>query len=93
MDYAADNELEARYERYRGQEGVEIMCSEMDKIYNEGAERGKLEGIAEGEIKAKKETAINMKKKGYPDSAIAELLEVGLNIVQQWVSGAMSLAK
>lgn len=77
------------YELKETQEGVEIMCSEMDKIYNEGAERGKLEG----EMKAKKETAINMKKKGYPDSTIADLLEVGLNIVQQWVSGAMNLAK
>lgn len=69
------------YELKETQEGVDTMCREMDQIYKEG------------EMKAKKETAINMKKKGYSDSTIADLLEVGLNIVQQWVSGVVSLAK
>ena len=44
-------------------------------------------------MKKAKETAINMKKKGYSDNTIAELLEVGVNIVQQWVAGTVSLAK
>ena len=69
------------YELKETQEGVDTMCREMDQIYQEG------------EMKAKKETAINMKKKGYSASTIADLLEVGLNIVQQWVSGVVSLAK
>ena len=69
------------YELKETQEGVDTMCREMDQISKEG------------EMKAKKETAINMKKKGYSDSTIADLLEVGLNIVQQWVSGVVSLAK
>lgn len=56
------------------------MCREMDQIYKEG------------EMKTKK-TTINMKKKGYYDSTIADLLEVGLSIVQQWVSGVVNLAK
>ena len=51
------------------------------------------DGIAQGDMKKAKETAINMKKKGYSDNTIAELLEVGVNIVQQWVAGTVSLAK
>ena len=54
------------YELKETQEGVDSMCREMDEIYNEGAklgeERGRIQGIAEGlaagEMKAKKETAL-----------------------------------
>ena len=58
-----------------------------------GSLRAGDDGIAQGEMKKAKETAINMKKKGYSDNTIAELLEVGVNIVQQWVAGTVSLAK
>jgi len=44
------------------------------------------EGRMEGRMDTKKETALNMKKKGYPEAAIADILEVKLNTVQQWIS-------
>ena len=41
---------------------MDFICREMDEIYNEGAKRGRNEGIAEGiefgEMKKAKETAL-----------------------------------
>ena len=34
------------------------------------------------------ETAINMKAEGLPEDMIARVLDVGLGIVQKWLSGA-----
>ena len=50
----------------------------------EGRKQGRLEGREQGRLEGKRETAFNMKEKGYPDAIIADLLEVGLNIVQGW---------
>lgn len=62
------------------------MCEVSEKIYNEGKTEGKIEGKIEG----KKETALNMKKKGYSDAIIADILEVGINVIQQWLTGGMA---
>lgn len=43
--------------------------------------------MEEGELRKAKQTALNMKKKGYSDTTIADLLEVGVNIIQQWFTG------
>ena len=65
------------------------MCEVSEKIYKEGIIEGKKEGIIEGKkegiIESKKETALNMKKKGYSDGIIADVLEVGINVIQQWI--------
>ena len=37
----------------------------------------------------KKETAFKMKKRGYSDATIADLLDVGINVIQQWLSGSI----
>lgn len=44
------------------------------------------EGYIEGCIEAKKEAAINMKKKGFSEAVIADILEMNLNTIQQWIS-------
>lgn len=54
------------------------MCEVSEKIYNEGKIAGKIEG--------KMETAFNMKEKGYPGDAIADIPKIGLNILQQWLA-------
>jgi len=54
------------------------MCEVSEKIYKEGI------------IEGKKETALNMKKKGYSDAIIADILEVGINVIQQWLAGSMA---
>lgn len=41
----------------------------------------------EGKLESKKEAAINMKAEGLPESMIAKVLDVGLNIVQEWIAG------
>lgn len=53
------------------------MCEISEKIYNEGI------------IEGKKETAFNMKKKGDSDAIIAEILDVSINVIQQWLSGSI----
>ncbi len=41
---------------------------------------------AEGKLEGKMETAINMKAEGLPEDMIARVLDVGLGIVQKWLS-------
>lgn len=80
--------LSRRVHQLKCEEGdSDLMCEISEKIYNEGRMEGRKEGRKEGEMNAKRETAINMKKKGYSDTTIADLLEVGANMVQQWLSG------
>lgn len=57
--------------------GFEIMCEVSERIY--------AEGLSEGELNAKKAAACNMHRKGYPDAVIAELLEVSISVVGQWL--------
>ena len=77
----SQGELSARIHFLKCEEGgYPEMCEVSEKIYKEGIIEGKKEGIIEG----KKGTAFNMKKKGYSDAIIADILEVGLNVIQQW---------
>ena len=66
--------------------GYEIMCEVSEKIYAEGREMGR----TEGELNAKRAMAYNMHKKGYSDSMIAELLEVRIPIVREWIDSEIA---
>ena len=57
--------------------------------HREGRAEGHREGRAEGKLEGKKEAAINMKAEGMTESMIAKILDVGLNIVQEWLSGTV----
>lgn len=82
----SQGDLSARIHFLKCEEGgYPEMCEVSEKIYNEGIIEGKKEGIIEG----KKETAFNMKKKGYSDAAIADILDVGVNVIQQWLLGSI----
>lgn len=85
------------YELKETQEGVDHMCREMDEIYNEGAKRGRDEGIAQGiefgEMKKAKETALTLAEKGMSAADIADIVKVSVKLVQEWLSGNMSLVK
>ena len=59
------------------------------KVLDYEAKRIKNEGIEEGIKEGKKETAFNMKNKGYSDAVIADILDVGINVIQQWLSGGI----
>ena len=56
------------------------MCEAMKTLMRDEI----MEARREGEMKKAKETALKMKKKGYPDTTIADILEVGVATVQQW---------
>ena len=58
----------------------------------EGRREGHMEGLEAGKLEGKKEAALNMKEEGLPEGMIAKILNVGVNIVQEWVSG-VSIAR
>ncbi len=64
------------------------MISSIETILMEEREAGKIEGKIEGRMEEKRETALNMKKRGYSDNTIADILEVGVNKLHQWFTSA-----
>lgn len=79
-------------------EGLEMGRTEgLEMGRTEGLEMGRTEGLemgrTEGELNAKRTMAYNMHKKGYPDSTIAELLEVSMAIVKEWIDSEMMTVK
>lgn len=73
----SQGDLSARIHFLKCEEGgYQEMCEISEKIYNEGKLEGRLEST--------KETAFNMKEKGYSDDVIADILKTGLNVLQQW---------
>ena len=73
------------YELKETQKGVELMCHEMEKIYNEVMESGEKRGEKRGELKAKKETALSMAEEGMNIQKIARLVKVSEKDVQKWI--------
>ena len=67
------------------QNGVELMCHEMEKIYRDG--------IESGELKAKKETALSMAEEGMDVKKIARLGKVSEDDIQKWIDENMCVAK
>ena len=59
------------------QNGVELMCHEMEKIYSEGMESG--------ELKKAKETALSMAEEGMDVKKIARLVKVSEDDIQKWI--------
>ena len=81
------------------------MCSEMDKLYNEGVEAGKKIGEKRGEkrgerrgerrgrMKAKREMALSMAAMGMPAELIAQAAKESLSAVQRWIAEGMAAPK
>ena len=84
------------------QEGVDVMCREMEKIYSEGEqsgiklgerigeERGRIQGIEVGEEQTKKEMALSLSQMGLSAEKIAEAARVSVKQVQEWLSGSVA---
>lgn len=66
-------------------ERVEIMCEELQELYDEGVKEGEMLG----EMKKAKRSAILLSQKGTDLSDIAEVLEVGVDIVKAWIGEAV----
>lgn len=60
--------------------GYQEMCEVSEEIYNIG--------WAEGEMKKAREIALSLSKKGTSAPSIAETVQVDLEVVEQWLSGA-----
>lgn len=63
------------------QEGVELMCREMEQIYSEGIESG----IEKGELKKARDTALSMSMDGVGIDKIAYYLNISPEIIQEWM--------
>ena len=94
-----DKNVLKQYLLEREKEVIDIMMALFDQqkaveqfgyeMKEEGRAEGHREGRAEGKLEGKKEAAINMKAEGMTESMIAKILDVGLNIVQEWLSGTV----
>lgn len=88
-----DRNVLSEYLSGREKEVINIMMGLFDQekaveqFGNEKKEEGRTEGRAEGRLEGKKEAAINMKAEGLSEGMIAKILDVGLGIVQEWISG------
>ena len=75
------------------QEGVDIMCREMDEIYREGQRYGEKRGIKLGEkrgeergiAKGKQEMAFSLLRMGMPVEEIARAASVSVELVEKWL--------
>ena len=78
-------------------EGVEYMCAAMDQIYQEGMEvgeaKGMKKGMEKGELKAKKETVISLAEMGLSAEKIAQVVKLQIQLVQEWITEGLTLAK
>ena len=63
------------------EKGVEHMCKEMEQLYDELI------------MDEKKETARNLKAMGLSIEQIAQALKVNVQLVQDWLSGAVTTAR
>ena len=60
------------------------MCEVLDRIEN----KGRQEGLREGEVKGKQETARNLHNMGMDNDFIAKALNISVELVKQWLTTA-----
>ncbi len=65
--------------------GVELMCSEMEKICSEIYSEGMEDGEKRGEMRKAKETVLSMAEDGMDVKRIARLVKVSEEDVQKWI--------
>lgn len=84
--------LKELYEEMYGDEIRKKMDAEIAaaKVAAEatGEARGEARGEVDGALRKAQKTAFNMKKSGFSDAVIADILEVAVSVVQQWLAGA-----
>ena len=68
------------------QEGVDIMCREMDRIYSEGMEAGEKLGMKLGELKARQEMTRALAAMGISAEKIARAAKASPEVIQEWLA-------
>lgn len=66
------------------QEGVEIMCKEMDKIYRAGEVMGEVRGEERGKEEGKYETAIKLLELGANEDMVVEAVGYSIEEIKRW---------
>ncbi len=87
-----DNRFEEAVNTAAEGEEVKNMCDVLDYVEKRGEERGEKRGEErgekrgekQGEMKKAKETAINMKARGFSNEDISDLVGVDLEMVKKW---------
>ena len=59
----------------------------------EGLQEGRKEGLQEGERLAKKEMTLNLKKRGFTDGQIVQIVGESEEVIREWLESEMLLAK
>ena len=80
-----DRNLLKEYFEKREKEVINIMMGLFDQ--EKAVEQYGYDKMKEGELMKAKETAQNMKREGMSDTIIAKVLNVGQEVVQQWLAG------
>ena len=65
----------------------------LEEMMRDEREAGRQEGKLEGQRETKQNTALNMHKKGYPNEAIADVLEVDVEMIRGWISESEPVTK
>ena len=65
------------------------MCREMEIMRDRSHAEGRAEGLAEGELKAKRESAISLHRLGLDVDFIANALKAPVETVKQWIASAL----
>ena len=65
------------------------MCKAIADMRQEGIDIGRQEGIEQGELKKAKETALNLFKMGIGAEKIAEIVNVSISLVKEWLANAL----
>lgn len=98
VDAVLQVSVSANYKRYEEMKRrYPDMCEAMrrlmqDEIADEVRE-AEIRAQRDGEMKAKRETALTLAGMGMPAEKIAEAVKVSLKMVQEWIAGGVNLAR
>lgn len=90
-----DKDVLKEYLENREKEVISIMMALFEQEYavERYGDEKKAEGVAQGEMKKAKETALELADMGLPVEKISKAVKVSLETVQKWLSGNVSVAK
>lgn len=81
------------YELKETEKGVNEMCRDMEEIYGEGMENGRILGLKEGGEKKARETACILADMGMPIEQIAQAVRMPVEVAREWIEESMAVIK
>lgn len=71
------------------------MCRDMEEIYGEGMENGRLLGLEEGEYigerKKARETVLSLAELKMSEEQISQIVKMPLEVVQGWIEESLAI--